>query len=95
MTAVAAGPAQAAPRTVTVTIDKLKFGAVPGDLHAGDTIVWVNQDIFKHTATARDGTFNVDIPPGKSGKTVLRKAGTIAFYCKYHPGMTGTVSVDR
>jgi plastocyanin len=95
LTAAAALPAQAAPRTVTITLDRLKFGTVPADLHQGDTIVWVNRDIFRHTATARDRSFDVDLPPGKSGKTVLKRAGTISFYCKYHPGMTGTLGVAR
>jgi plastocyanin len=84
----------AAPRTVTVTIDKLKFGTIPSGLHAGDTIVWVNRDIFQHTATARDGSFDVNLPAGKSGKTVLKHPGTIDFYCKYHPGMTGMLKVQ-
>lgn len=95
LAAAAALPAQAAPRTVMVTIDKLKFGPLPAGLRAGDSIIWVNRDIFQHTATARDGSFNVDLPAGKSGKTVLKRAGAIAFYCKYHPGMTGTLRVGK
>jgi plastocyanin len=51
--------------------------------------------MFKHSATARDKSFNVDLPPKSSGKTVIRHAGTIAFYCIYHPGMTGSLSVAR
>ena len=88
-------PAAAAPTVHTIIIDKMKFGPVPAGIRSGDTIIWVNRDMFKHSATARDKSFNVDLPPKSSGKTVMRHAGTIAFYCIYHPGMTGSLSVAR
>lgn len=88
-----AAPAAAAPHTYVVTIDKMKFGPVPAKLQAGDVIVWVNRDIFRHTATARNGSFNVDLAPRTQARTVVRRPGTIAFYCKYHPGMTGKLRV--
>ena len=83
----------AAPHTYTVVIDKMKFGAVPAGLHAGDVIVWENRDIFRHTATAKDGSFNIDLPATTKGKTVVKKAGAIPFFCKYHPGMKGVLKV--
>lgn len=88
-----ATPATAAPHTYTVVIDKLKFGAVPAVLHKGDSIVWVNKDLFRHTATATDHSFDVDLMPGKAGKTVLNKTGTIPFICRYHPNMRGVLHV--
>jgi plastocyanin len=87
--------AAAAPRVHTIIIEKMKFGPVPAGIRSGDTIIWVNRDMFKHTATARDKSFNVELPPKTSGKTVIRHAGTIAFYCIYHPGMTGSLSVAK
>jgi plastocyanin len=90
-----ASPAAAAPTVHTIIIDKMKFGPVPAGIRSGDTIIWVNRDMFKHSATARDKSFNVDLPPKSSGKTEIRHAGTIAFYCIYHPGMTGSLSVAR
>ncbi len=87
-------PAAAAPRTHTVVMDKMKFGAVPA-VKVGDTIVWVNKDMFRHTATAKNGAFNVDLAPGAKDKTVIRKAGTIAFICKYHPGMRGVLKAGK
>src|SRR3569623_3163627 len=87
----AAAPAAAKPHTYTVTIDQMKFGALPSGLHVGDRIVWDNHDIFQHSATAQDKSFDVDLPAGKKATTVLRKAGEIAFVCKYHPGMKGTL----
>ena len=92
---VAPSMAAAAPRTHVVTIEKMKFGALPADVKSGDTIVWDNRDMFKHTATAMDGSFNVVLPAGAKGKTVVRKAGAIAFLCKYHPGMRGVLKVAK
>ncbi|MCM8731695.1 cupredoxin domain-containing protein [Hephaestia sp. GCM10023244] len=92
---VGAAAAPPAPKTYTVIIDKMKFGPVPSGLHVGDTIVWVNRDLFRHTATARDHSFDVDLPPGKSGRTVLKRPGAVAFWCKFHPGMKGQLAVAR
>jgi plastocyanin len=87
--------AAAAPHTYTVVIDKMKFGPTPPNVKAGDTILWVNRDLFRHTATAANGSFNIDLPAGKSGKTVIRKAGTTPFTCKYHPGMRSVLKVAK
>ena len=88
-------PAAAAPKTYVVVMDKMKFGAVPANLKAGDVLVWENRDMFRHTATAKDGSFNVDLPAGAKGKTVLRRPGAFAFSCKYHPGMKGVLKVSK
>jgi len=77
-----------------VVIDKMRFAPVPG-LRAGDTILWINRDIFRHSVTARDKSFDVDLPAGKMGRTVLRKAGNVTFFCRYHPGMTGQIVVEK
>ena len=95
LVSLAPAPAEAAPKIHVIAIEQMKFGAVPPGLRVGDTIQWVNRDIFRHTATARDGSFNVDLPPGARGTTKLTRAGAIAFYCKYHPGMTGRLAVAK
>lgn len=84
-----------APKTHTVVVDKMKFGPVPTGVRVGDVIIWVNRDFLKHTATARDKSFNVELPPKTSRKTVIRRSGMIAFYCVYHPGMKGSVDVGK
>lgn len=81
------------PKTYTIEVNKMKFGPLPVSLHVGDTIVWANHDIFQHTATAKDRSFDIDLPPGKSARVVLKRAGNIRFFCKFHPGMTGTLVV--
>lgn len=90
-----APPATAAPRTHVVLIDKMKFGPVPARVRPGDRITWVNRDVFRHTATARNGSFGIDLPPKAKATMVVRSAGSFAFFCKYHPGMTGVLKVAR
>jgi plastocyanin len=87
-------PAVAAPQTHIVVIDKMKFGAVPPSVRVGDRILWVNKDMFRHTATARDGSFSVDLPPGARGASIVRKAGALLVNCRYHPAMRATLKVS-
>lgn len=88
----AAAPTLAAEHVVTIA--KMAFGPVPSGLHVGDVVVWKNDDILRHTATARDGSFNVDLPAHTEKRLTLKKAGSFAFYCRFHPGMKGTLSVS-
>ncbi len=85
--------AAAAPRTYAVVIERLKFGPIPAVLHKGDTIVWMNKDMLRHSATAANHSFDVDLPAGATGKTVLKTSGVIPFVCRYHPGMRGVLQV--
>jgi plastocyanin len=85
--------AVAAPRTYVVVMDKMKFGPVPAELHKGDTIIWINRDFLRHSATAANHSFDVDLPAGAKAKTVLKTSGTIPFVCRYHPGMRGVLKV--
>jgi plastocyanin len=78
----------------TIVIEKLKFGTVPTELHVGDTILWQNNDVLRHSVTARDKSFDIDLPPKTEVTQVLGAAGTFAFFCKFHPGMTGTLVVQ-
>ena len=81
------------PKTYTVTLANMMFGPPPAELHVGDTIEWVNADMFQHSVTARDGSFDVDLRPKARARTVLSHAGTVDFYCRYHPGMVGRLAV--
>ncbi|MDV3256417.1 MAG: hypothetical protein LOX97_01275 [Sphingomonas sp.] len=87
--------ALAAPRVHTVIIDKMKFGQLPTGVKVGDSIRWINRDMVKHTATARDKSFNIDLAPGTSATIRVRHAGSINIYCIYHPGMKAVLKVAR
>jgi plastocyanin len=86
-------PAQAVAREFTVTMGNMSYGKLPGDAKVGDTIIWVNGDTVEHSATAKDGSFDVRLLPGKRGRTVLSKAGTVQVYCVMHSMMRGTLKV--
>lgn len=89
------GPKPAAgPKTYTVAIDKLAYTPESIQLHAGDAVVWVNKDILRHSATAANGAFDVDLAPGASARIVLNAPGAVKVSCRYHPGMTARIEVD-
>ncbi|AIC31016.1 cytochrome-c oxidase subunit 2 protein (plasmid) [Rhizobium etli bv. mimosae str. IE4771] len=85
------GVAAAADHKVTITA--MKFGPPPPELKVGDVIVWRNDDIFRHTATARDKSFDIDLPPKSEGRMTISRAGEVDYYCRFHPAMTGTLDV--
>jgi plastocyanin len=89
--AATALPAEAA--TVTVTIDKLVFSPATITAKVGDTIEWVNKDVIAHTATVKGG-WDVMIPAKKSASIVLEKAGSVDYFCRFHPNMKGHITVS-
>lgn len=94
--ALACSPAEAkpVPHTVVVVVDKLAFGAVPNTLKVGDSIMWVNRDLLRHSATSK-GHFDVDLPAGSRKRMLLTRSGAFSFTCKYHPGMRGVFKVSK
>jgi len=79
--------------TIQVTIEKLVFAPTEITAKVGDTIEWVNKDILAHTATATNKDWDVMIGPKQTAKLVLKKAGAVDFFCKFHPNMKGHVTV--
>lgn len=60
----------------------------------GDTVVWANDGLAPHTATATNGAFDTGIVgAGASGSVRLTTAGTFSYFCTIHPQMTGTLTV--
>ena len=84
-------PARAA--TIQITMENLVVSPAETSAKVGDTIEWINKDVFAHTATAKSGDFDVMLPPKKSATFVLKKAGTVDYYCRYHPNMKATLKV--
>jgi plastocyanin len=79
--------------TIQITMDNLVIAPAEVSARVGDTIEWINKDIFAHTATARNGDWDVMMPPKKTVTSVLKKAGTIDYYCRFHPNMKATLTV--
>ncbi len=84
-------PAHAA--TIQIVMDNLVISPAEISVKAGDTIEWINKDIFAHTATARNGDFDVMMPPKKTVTSVVKKAGTVEYYCRFHPNMKAVLVV--
>ena len=82
-----------ASETIRVTINKLKFEPAQVSAHVGDTIEWVSSDFVAHTATARNKEWDVSIPAKGVGRLTLQHAGDVDYYCRFHPNMTGRISV--
>jgi plastocyanin len=86
-----AGMAEA--KTIQVTIDKMTFSPADIAANVGDTIEWVNNDVFVHTATVKGG-FDISLLPKKSGSVVMKEAAAIDYYCRFHPNMKGRITVS-
>ena len=80
--------------TIQISMENLEFSPAEAAAKAGDTIEWINKDVFAHTATARNGDFDVTIPPKKTVTLVLKKAGAVDYYCRFHPNMKATLTVS-
>jgi plastocyanin len=89
--AFAAGTARA--DVIQVKIENVTFAPTRIAAHVGDTIEWVNADIVAHTATARNKDWDVMLAPNAKKSIVLKTAGTVEYYCKFHPNMTGQITV--
>ena len=85
-------PARAA--TIQITMQDLVIAPAEVSARVGDTIEWINKDVFAHTATARNGDFDVTMPPKKTVSSVLKKAGTVEYYCRYHPNMKAVLKIE-
>jgi plastocyanin len=85
-------PAQAA--TIQIVMENLVVSPAEVTAEVGDTIEWINKDIFAHTATARGGDFDVTMPPKKTVTSVLKKAGTVEYYCRFHPNMKAVLKIE-
>ncbi len=85
-------PAHAA--TIEITMENLVIEPAEISAKVGDTVTWINKDVFAHTATAKNGDFDVTLPPKRSATSVLKKAGTVEYYCRYHPNMKATLKVE-
>ena len=79
--------------TIRIEVKGLAFAPAEVTAHIGDTIEWMNDDFVLHTATARDGQWDVKLPPHTSGQTVIRSAGKVEYYCRYHPNMKAAITV--
>jgi plastocyanin len=61
----------------------------------GTTVKWTNNDTLAHTATSNNNLWDTgNIEPGATGSYTFQSAGTFPYYCIYHVGMVGTITVQ-
>jgi plastocyanin len=78
---------------VQVKISDLAYSPAEITARVGVTVQWVNDDFVDHTATAKNGDWDVMIVAGKSAELQLTRAGSIDYVCRFHPNMTGTIHI--
>src|SRR5215212_5855168 len=82
------------PVTHTVSIEGMQFQPAKLTVKPGDSIVWVNKDLFPHTVTAKAGVFDSrQIEPGKSWTYRSVKKGVFTYVCSLHPTMQAQLQV--
>lgn len=84
--------------TNTVTIQDFAFSPASITVKAGTTVTWTNKDSTVHTVTETDGKTGPDsgtMEQGKAYSFTYVAAGTYAYHCNFHSGMTGTVTVTE
>lgn len=83
--------AQAAGKAINIK----DFQYDPAELavKAGETITITNNDVAPHTVTAKDGSFDVDVPANGTAQLTVPKAGSFPYDCTYHPGQHNPASI--
>ena len=71
------------------------FGALVLALAATTARAEVIQIKMEKLATARNGAWDVLIPANATKSVVLMAPGQVDYYCKFHPNMTGQISVSK
>jgi plastocyanin len=82
--------------TFTVGMRGSVFDPIELTIHAGDTVLWINDDITEHTVNSLDGLFDSsDMSTDDQFSYKFAAAGDFGYYCVIHGfGMGGTVHVS-
>lgn len=92
---IASGPdaeAQAEGQAITIT----DFQYEPAELAAkvGQPITITNNDVTPHTVTARDGSFDVEVPANGTATLTVPAPGNFPYYCTLHPNEHNPASIN-
>ncbi len=79
----------------TIVAKSVAYNPTEITVKVGDTVTFKNEDSFAHTFTADNGEFDSEnVDGGGSFTFTPDAAGTIAFHCKIHSNMKGTITVE-
>ena len=84
---------KAAPSLYIVQIEQMKFFPPDISVNAGDTIMWVNNDMVAHDITEeKNKSWSSSLlQPGKSWKLVVKEGAD--YYCSIHVVMKGSFRI--
>lgn len=90
MSTTSAGGAEGA----SLTIQNFAFTGTE-TVSAGTAVTVTNQDGVSHTWTSEDDVWDSgSLSNGESFEFTFDQPGEYSFFCKFHPQMTGTISVE-
>jgi endonuclease/exonuclease/phosphatase family metal-dependent hydrolase len=76
-----------------------RFYSAPAEASAGvgQEICWINEDEIDHNAVAESGAdFESELfGKGETFTATVDSPGTVEYVCTIHPGMDGTITVER
>jgi plastocyanin len=80
------------PQTYTVNVQNMAFNPSSIQIHAGDTVKWINMDSVQHQI--KGDTFDSG-PLNQNGvfEYTFNQPGTYNYICSIHPSMKGTITV--
>ena len=87
LAAAACSDAKPAARTHTIAIRGFQYVPAAASVSVGDTVVWTNEDVVPHTATAADRWDTGSIGSRASAQVVITQKGKHAYVCAFHPAM--------
>lgn len=82
------------PAVHTVTMEAMRFQPADLKVRVGDTVIWVNKDLFPHTATARGVFDSGSIAPDASWRYTVAASGVTDYDCTFHPTMKGRLVAE-
>jgi plastocyanin len=80
----------------TVVIQNFSFKPAHITIKRGTRVTWINKDTSPHTATAKNGnSFDSGLlRKGQRYSHTFKSAGKKPYFCKIHPHMKGSVTVE-
>jgi plastocyanin len=82
---------------VVIKMVDIKFDPEDATASVGQDICWLNEDSIDHNAVAEEGaTFKSELfGKGQTFTTKVDRPGTVSYVCTIHPGMVGTLTIER
>jgi plastocyanin len=82
-------------RTHSVAIRNFQYVPATATVAVGDTIVWTNEDVVPHTATATDRAWDTGSIAGReTGRVVVERKGKHEYLCAFHPNMKAELTAE-